>query len=222
MFRFFKNHLQGACFALLKLLVLISFHYFEWYGSMPVKLQKIRFNPDYIQNILYRHNHRNLSLISITYIRLRQKLFVVVCSLLLRLILCLSYTVGFPCHLCNWRGGWVHRPVILWSVSLSDVSVVYAWFPNSSSVILFCMLSGVVKFHYLDRIRICSVGYVCRKQIVGYWFWYSGCALCTWCLCLYRSVLHTSYYACSISSCKYHSGFAGSVGSWIVVFVLCW
>ena len=34
MFRFLKNHLQGACFALLKLLVLISFHYFEWCGSM--------------------------------------------------------------------------------------------------------------------------------------------------------------------------------------------
>ena len=40
MFRFLKNHLQGACFALQKLLVLISFHYFEWCGSMTVKLQK--------------------------------------------------------------------------------------------------------------------------------------------------------------------------------------
>ena len=118
----------------------------------------------------------------------------------------LSYTVGVPCHPCNWRGGWVHRPVVLWSISLSDVSVVYAWFPNSSSVILFCMLSGVVKFHFLVRIRVCSVGYAWRKQIVGDWFWYSGCALCTWCLCLYRFVLHTSYYTCYISSCKYHSG----------------
>jgi len=34
MFRFLKNHLQGARFALLKLLVHISFHYFEWCGSM--------------------------------------------------------------------------------------------------------------------------------------------------------------------------------------------
>jgi len=32
MFRFVKNHIQGACFALLKLLVL--FHYFERCGSM--------------------------------------------------------------------------------------------------------------------------------------------------------------------------------------------
>jgi len=148
MFRFLKNHLQGAWFALLKLLVLISFYYFWVVWQHSCEITKIRFNPEYIQNIIYRLNHRNLSLISITYIRLGQMLFVVVCSLLLRLILCLSYTVGVPCHPCNWRGGWVHRPVVLWSINLSDVSVVHAWFPNSSFVILFCMLSGVVKFHF--------------------------------------------------------------------------
>jgi len=32
------------------------------------------------------------------------------------------------------------------------------------------MLSGVVKFNFLDRIHVCSVGYAWRKQIVGYWF----------------------------------------------------
>jgi hypothetical protein len=45
--------------------------------------------------------YRDINLISITYIRLRQKLFVVVCSVLLRLILCMSYTVGVPCHPCH-------------------------------------------------------------------------------------------------------------------------
>ena len=51
MFRFLKNHLQGACFALLKLQVLIYIYIyyslFGWCGSMPVKLQK----QDLIQSI---------------------------------------------------------------------------------------------------------------------------------------------------------------------------
>jgi len=70
MFRFLKNRLKGACFALLNLLVSYMFSLF-WV----------------VWQHAYEINHINLCLISITYIRLRQKLFVVVCSFLLRLIL---------------------------------------------------------------------------------------------------------------------------------------
>ena len=52
MFQFLKNHLQGAWFALLKLQVLICFHYLGGVAAYLWKLQKQSFNPEYIQSIL--------------------------------------------------------------------------------------------------------------------------------------------------------------------------